>query len=67
MITSLGSEQFTPKTAHSNHLVLVRGDTGVPLTGWRITGTNRRRSLDSPHEEYTHRLAPQGKVDRDLL
>lgn len=61
MITSLGSEQFNPKTAHCNHWVLLRGDTGFLLTGWRITGTNRRRSLDSTREEYTHRLAPKAR------
>ena len=61
MLTSLGSEQFNPKTAHCHHWVLLRGDTGFLLTGWRITGTNRRRSLDSTHEEYTHRLAPKAR------
>ena len=61
MITSLGSEQFHPKTAHCNHWVLLKEDIGPPMPGWRITGTNRRWSLDSTHEEYTYRLAPKAR------
>lgn len=61
MITSLGSEQFHPKTAHYNHWVLLEGDIGPPMPGWRITGTNRRWSLDCTHEDYTHRCAPKAR------
>lgn len=43
------------------------GETQVPLTGWRITGTNRRRSLDSPHEEYTQTCPPRQGGQRSPL